>query len=106
MDRVRIATTSERPNWKPNMDFAVGKGATVQRFVATVGNARLEMDVAPWGEGDLRADGVSIAHIEGRKDRRQAFRDLNAIAERYLQEQANRTQTGRSAESSKRIDLE
>jgi len=90
MERARVAMTSERPNWKPNMDLAVGKGATVQQFVATVGNARLEIDVAPWGEGDLRADGVNIAHIEGRKDRRQAFRDLKVIAEGYLREQAGR----------------
>src|SRR5215211_4480849 len=78
--------TSVRPNWEPNKDLPVGKGATVQQFVATVGDDKLEIDVAPWGEGHLKVNGRKIAHIKDAKDRRQAFRDLKDVAERYVQE--------------------
>jgi enoyl-[acyl-carrier protein] reductase I len=64
------------------------KGATVQEFVATVGNDKLEIDVAPWGEGHLKVNGREIAHVNDAKDRRQAFRNLKKLAERYLQDQA------------------
>jgi hypothetical protein len=46
--------TSSKLDWKTNEKLAVGKGATVQEFVATVGGDKLEIDVAPWGEGHLR----------------------------------------------------
>jgi enoyl-[acyl-carrier protein] reductase I len=36
--------TSRITDWKPNKDLAVGKGATVQQFVATVGNDKLEIE--------------------------------------------------------------
>jgi len=39
--------TSARPNWEPNKDVPVGKGATFQQSVATVGDEKLEIDVAP-----------------------------------------------------------
>jgi enoyl-[acyl-carrier protein] reductase I len=39
-----------KPDWKTNEGLAVGKGATVQEFFATVGNDTLAIDVAPWGE--------------------------------------------------------
>jgi len=71
--------------WKTNEALAVGKGATVQQFVATVGDKRLEIDVAPWGEGHLKVNGREIAHIDDAKDRRQAFRDIKKIAERYIE---------------------
>ncbi len=77
--------TARKPNWKANEDLRVGKGATFQQWVATVGDNKLEMDVAPWGEGHLKVNGRKIAHINDAKDRRHAFRNLNAIAERYLQ---------------------
>ena len=77
--------TARKPNWKANEDLPVGKGATFQQWVATVGDTKLEMDVAPWGEGHL--NGRKIAHINDAKDRRHAFRNLNAIAERYLQDE-------------------
>ena len=79
---------SDKAGWEPSKDFAVGKGATVQRFVATVGNHKLEIDVAPWGEGHLRVNGWEIAQIRDAKDRRQAFHDLKQAAERYLDGQA------------------
>src|SRR6516162_8401641 len=76
---------ARKPDWKANKDLPVGKGATFQQWVATVGNDKLEMDVAPWGEGHLKVNGRKIAHISDAKDRRQAFRNLNSIAKRYLQ---------------------
>jgi enoyl-[acyl-carrier protein] reductase I len=76
--------TARKPDWKANETLPVGKGATFQQWISTVGDDKLEMDVAPWGEGYLKINGRRIAHIDDAKDRRQAFRNLNAIAERYL----------------------
>ena len=78
--------TVNRPDWKSNDSLSVGKGATVQEFTATVGDTKLLIDVAPWGEGHLRVNGREIAHIDDAKDRRQAFRNLKRIADRYLEE--------------------
>ena len=75
-------------DWKSNGDLAVGKGATVQEFMAIVGADKLAIDVAPWGEGRLRVNGQEIAHLNDAKDRRQAFRELKKIAEHYLQTKA------------------
>jgi enoyl-[acyl-carrier protein] reductase I len=63
---------SSKPDWKTNENIAVGKGAIVQEFLATVGDDKLEIDVAPWGEGHLRINGREITHIKDEKDRRQA----------------------------------
>ena len=71
--------------WKSNGHLAVGKGATVQEFMATFGADKLHIDVAPWGEGRLRINGQEIAHVKDAKDRRRAFRELQKIAEQYLQ---------------------
>jgi enoyl-[acyl-carrier protein] reductase I len=73
-----------RPNWKSNDKTAVGKGATAQQFFATVGGDKLEIEVAPWGEGQLKVNGREIARVTDAKDRRQAFQDLDKAAERYL----------------------
>ena len=75
---------SRKPNWKSNDKVAAGRGATVQQFVATVGGDKLEIEVAPWGEGQLKVNGREIAHVNDAKDRRQAFRDLEQHANRYL----------------------
>jgi enoyl-[acyl-carrier protein] reductase I len=88
---------STKPDWKANEGLPVGKGATFQQWVAAVGGLRLEMDVAPWGEGHLKVNGRQIAHITDAKDRRQAFRNLNSIAERYLQDQVTETASKRSS---------
>jgi len=72
-------------DWQTNEKLAVGKGATVQEFFAAAGADKLEIDVAPWGEGHLRVNGREIAHIDDAKDRRQAFRELKKAAERYLE---------------------
>ncbi len=79
--------TSTKPEWKANEKLPVGKGATFQQWLATVGSEQLEMDVAPWGEGYLKINGREIAHINDAKDRRHAFRNLNNIAQRYLEGQ-------------------
>ena len=79
---------ARKPDWKPNEGLAVGKGATVQEFSATIGDDKLEIDVAPWGEGHFKVNGREIAHITDAKDRRQAFRDLKKIAERYVEARA------------------
>jgi hypothetical protein len=42
--------------------------------------------MSPPGEGHLRINGREIAHINEEKDRRQAFRRLKTIADRYLEE--------------------
>jgi enoyl-[acyl-carrier protein] reductase I len=73
-----------RVAWKPNAGLAAGKGATVQQFIASLGSDKLEINVAAWGEGDLKVNGVEIAHIENRKSRHQAFLDLKKIAERHV----------------------
>jgi enoyl-[acyl-carrier protein] reductase I len=77
--------TSTTLDWKTDEKLAVGKGATVQQFVASLGGVKLEIDVAPWGEGHLRINGREIAHVDGVKDRRQAFRAIKEIAERYVE---------------------
>jgi enoyl-[acyl-carrier protein] reductase I len=71
-------------SWKPNPALAVGKGATIQQFVASLGDDKLEIDVAPWGEGHLRVNGLEFAHIENRKSRHQAFLDLKKLAELHF----------------------
>jgi enoyl-[acyl-carrier protein] reductase I len=81
--------------WKSNENLPAGKGATVQEFFATFGDYRLEIKVAPSGEGNLMVNGRRISKIENAKDRRQAFRELAETAERYLKEQT--VKTGASA---------
>jgi enoyl-[acyl-carrier protein] reductase I len=71
--------------WKTDDSLAVGKGATVQQFVATLGDDQLQIDVAPWGEGHLKINGREIAHVDDAKDRRQAFRTIKQIADRYVE---------------------
>jgi enoyl-[acyl-carrier protein] reductase I len=71
-------------NWVPNDELAVGKGATIQQFLATVGGNRFEINVAPWGEGQLAVNGREIARTAEAKDRRQAFSTLKQAAERYV----------------------
>ena len=66
--------TSTTLDWKTDEKLAVGKGATVQQFVASLGGNKFEIDVAPWGEGHLKVNGREIAHVDDAKDRRQAFR--------------------------------
>ena len=85
--------SSRMLEWEINEALAVGKGATVQEFVATVGNDRLEIDVAPWGEGHLKVNGREIAYIDDAKDRRQAFRAIKTIAERYVETHMSKSES-------------
>jgi len=73
-----------RVEWKPNAEHAAGKGSTVQQFIAKLGNDRLEIDVAAWGEGVLKINGVEIGHVANRKTRHQAFLELKRMAERHF----------------------
>jgi len=74
----------KKPNWKSNDKAAAGRGATLQQFFATVAGDKFEIEVTPWGEGNLRVNGREIARVTDAKDRRQAFRDLDEAAVRYL----------------------
>ena len=71
--------------WKADETLAVGKGATVQQFAAKLGSDLLTIDVAPWGEGHLKVNGREVAHVNYPKDRRQAFREIKKIADRYVE---------------------
>jgi hypothetical protein len=52
---------SERsPPKKVNEALAVGKGATVQEFVATIGEDRLEIDVAPGAKTTSKSTASSL----------------------------------------------
>jgi enoyl-[acyl-carrier protein] reductase I len=73
-----------KPNWKSNDKAAAGKGATSQQFLAIMGGDKLEIEVAPWGEGRLKINGREVAHVTDAKDRRQAFSELEKAAERHL----------------------
>ena len=79
--------TSTTPDWKTKEGLAVGKGATLQKFVAIVGNKKLGIDVAPWGEGHLNVNGREIAHVDDAKDKTPSlshFHKLAKAAEHYL----------------------
>jgi enoyl-[acyl-carrier protein] reductase I len=93
----RSKMTFSKPDWKTNEKLAVGKGATAQEFFATVGRDKLVIDVAPWGEGRLKVNGREIAHLDHAKDRRQAFRELKKIAERYLEGRPVEVETRRKS---------
>ena len=58
--------TLSKVDWKTNEKLAVGKGATVQEFFATVGYDKLQIDVAPWGEGHLKVNGREIGNSRRR----------------------------------------
>ena len=73
-------------NWDSNKDLPVGKGATIQQFFTTLGKDRFEINVAPWGEGQLKVNGLEIARTAEAKDRHQAFARLKHAAERYARE--------------------
>ena len=77
---------SRKLSWKSKDGLAVGKGATIQEFIATAGDRCFEIDVSPWGEGRLKVNGSEIVRINDAKDRRQAFRNLAERAERFRQE--------------------
>lgn len=73
--------------WRADESVALGRGATLQVFLATVGKDELEMGVMPWGEGHLKLNGREVAHIDHAVDRRHAFRELNRIASHLFEGQ-------------------
>ena len=73
-------------DWSVDTTYATGKGGTVQRFVASDGENRLEIETAAWGDGELIINGAARAHVENEKTAARAFRDLDALAERFEQE--------------------
>jgi enoyl-[acyl-carrier protein] reductase I len=79
-----IAMPPRTADWKPNKDMPTGKGATMQQFFATVRNDKFEINVAPWGEGQLKVNGLEIARTAEAKDRQQAFTILKQAAEKYM----------------------
>jgi len=87
-------------DWKADETLAVGKGATLHQFVATLGSDQLAIDVAPWGEAHLKINGREIAHIDYPKDRRQAFREIKKIADRYAETHMITTESTKKASSS------
>ena len=84
--------TSRTLEWRADQTLSVGKGATVQQFVALLGDDRLEIDIAPWGEGHLKINGREIAHVDDAKDRRQAFRAIKKIADHYVDTHMTKTE--------------
>jgi enoyl-[acyl-carrier protein] reductase I len=81
--------TPIKPHWKAHAAAPAGHGAAIQQFVATVGSARLEIEVAPQGDGTLKVNGVQIAHVRSaRGGGREALRDLKKIAARHLRRRA------------------
>jgi enoyl-[acyl-carrier protein] reductase I len=85
-----------KADWEPNKDLPVGKGATIQQFFANVGEDQFEINVAPWGEGQLKVNGLEITRTAEAKDRRQAFAALKQAAERYIRgEPADLTGNGK-----------
>jgi enoyl-[acyl-carrier protein] reductase I len=79
--------TPIKPHWKAHA-APPAQGAVAQQFVATVGNARLEIEVAPQGDGTLKVNGVQIAHVRSARSGREALRDLKRIAARHLRRRA------------------
>ena len=73
-----------KPIWKSNDKAAAGRGATAQQFSATLGGDKLEIEVAPWGEGTLKINGKEVARVTDAKNRQQAFRELEKAAEQHL----------------------
>jgi enoyl-[acyl-carrier protein] reductase I len=77
-----------KPHWKAHAGMPVGQSAAVQQFVATVGSVRFEIEVAPWGDGTLKVNGVQIAQVQAARSSRDALRDLKKIAARHMRRRA------------------
>ena len=93
--------TSKKIDWNPNTALPVGKGATYQRFDATIGFDRLEIETTAWGEGDLRINGAEVAHVCDEASQLHAFQDLERAAEAIenVAGKAKRDDADRVAES-------
>jgi enoyl-[acyl-carrier protein] reductase I len=80
--------TPTKPHWKAYAVPPAGVGAPIQQFVATVGSARLEIELAPLGDGTLKVNGVQIAQVRAARSHREALRDLKKLAVRHLRKRA------------------
>lgn len=70
-------------DWTADTNYPTGKGATHQHFTATDGENTLEIETAVWGDGELTINGTPRARVENEKSASRAFRDLDALAERF-----------------------
>src|SRR5215467_8240999 len=61
--RKRVCDMKPDLEWRTNENLAAGKGATAQEFVAKVGDYKLEITVAPWGEGQLKINGQKFHRL-------------------------------------------
>jgi polyhydroxyalkanoate depolymerase len=77
--------TAKKIDWAANLTLPVGKGATIQEFDAVVGADKLEFETTPWGEGKLKVNGDVIVHLPDDGSARNAFDDLEQVAERWEQ---------------------
>src|SRR5262249_48074376 len=91
------AMPSSKLDWQANNNVAAGRGATLQLFVATLGDNKFEIGVAPWGEGHFKVNGRQVARVDDAKDRRQAFSQLKKIAEDYVAGQTNKSDGKKSS---------
>jgi enoyl-[acyl-carrier protein] reductase I len=85
--------TPTKPHWKAHPIVPTGQGAPVQQFVATVGSARFEIEIAPWGDGTLKVNGVQIARVQAARNSREALRDLKKVAARHVRKRVAATTT-------------
>lgn len=84
--------TKKMLSWKPDLTYPAGKGATEQHFTSTANGDTLEIDTHPWGDADLKINGQTAAHIEGKASDGDAFREIEAVAEEI--EEHNHTDQG------------
>lgn len=68
-------------DWTPDLSLPTGKGATEQHFGAKANGDDLEIDTHPWGDADLKVNGETVAHVEGKSSEGEAFREIEGIAE-------------------------
>lgn len=68
-------------DWISNSALPVGKGATRQEFDATVGIDQRAIETTPWGEGELRINGIEIARIHDAQTPLEAFHALRRFAQ-------------------------
>lgn len=84
-------------NWKPDLSYPAGKGATEQRFTSSNEGDELEIDTHPWGDADLKINGRDAAHVEGKRSAGDAFREIEEIAEQI---EDQKSETDRTAPKS------
>ncbi len=85
--------TPTKPYWKAHAVPPAGQGASLQQYVATVGSAKFEIELAPWGDGTLKVNGVQIAQVRAARSNREALRDLKKVAARHIRKRAAATTT-------------